>query len=988
MPSAGSIPIVSLKPVSCGTTLWRSGGVLQVTLVVKATFGMMHEGAARLIAPMPLVLEDRYAQTGSLAEPGDLAPYLPNAGVLLWGHAYAPRPMPAVTIHLAVYRDRPLIDKVLHVFGDRAVAGANPQPFQKISLAYERAHGGPSFVDNPVGTGATPDTRMQPNFVHAADSRKPGGFGPLSSRWGTRRRMLMGRAEPNVDVPDGFDFRWYQAAPSDQQCEYLHGDEWLVLDGMHPTLPRLQTQLPSVRAQAVWVAPGPRGPEGKHLPLSADTLLIDADRQLCSLLWRGHFALEKADALPHLKIFTGVEMPGYPIVWPEEASLEPRAPVSEPEPPDHAPTERIVISRVRAPALPFSKAAPGAEGPRFAAPPRIESDEELPELNATITAPMFNPFKTALPFNKNAPVPLTAPAPPKPAFGDTSTATTSPFTTGLPFAKGSDEPAPPSQAAPASVRTPGKTAWAQEAEDHTRMLDPSMIGVGVGVGVAGSLPFAHMAPSGGPHPIDEPTTAPLGETPWAAARASTPIETSEPGAETIMARADDLRRLPMPGGPPVSPAIVPPPPITQVQASHTPPPAMIAPPAAVAPPPIVEARAISAPPAPSSPPPMMAPPPLVAPPPAPEAPSLSEAPPVSLTGVRATVVQRVKAREALRDLALAGADLTDLDLSGALLSGSDLRGAKLTRAKLVEARLGEAQLGDADLAEADLTRADLTRADLARAAMGLARFDEATLVDANLTGARGQGARFEGARLTRARLSRAELDGAIFSKADMANADLTGASIAEARFEGASMIEVRLSDARGKGAVFDDARLPEAVAQGASLPAASFARADATGSAWESAILDEGTFAGATLKDANFSRASAAGADFTDATLAAANLQRLTADGAKLDRARMDKADLRQARLRDARFAGASMRGVLAGKADLSGARFSRADLEGATLRAARLGGASFAHANLEGADLRDADLDRTNVFGAARKTAKIGTRGLVEIEPGPEGDA
>ena len=436
--------------------MWRRGGALQVTVVVKATFGMMHGGPARLIAPVPLVAEDRYATPGgSLAEPTDLAPFLTNAGVMLWGHACAPRPTPAVTVRLAVYRERPLVDKVLHVFGDRAAPGAQPMPFQKMPIIYERAHGGPSFIDNPVGVSGG----REPNIVHAADPRRVGGFGPLSSRWGSRRRALKGAAEPTTDFPDGFDFRWFQPAPSDQQCEYLHGDEWIVLDGMHATQPRLQTQLPSVRAAAVWVAPGPRGREGRHLSLSADTLLIDADRHVCSLIWRGHFALERADALPHLKLLTGVEMPGYPIVWPDDAYLEPRPvqpepTVEDPPPGEHAPTEKIVLARIRGGALPFSKAAPGDPGPRFASHMATTVKDERtgePGLNSTVTGPVMSPFArdSALPFNKNAPLPLVKPPPPSQRFSAATPPT--PFAPGLPFA---NAPPPPVAAPPPPVAPP------------------------------------------------------------------------------------------------------------------------------------------------------------------------------------------------------------------------------------------------------------------------------------------------------------------------------------------------------------------------------------------------------------------------------------------------------------------------------------------------------------------------------------------------------
>ncbi len=53
------------------------------------------------------------------------------------------------------------------------------------------------------------------------------------------------------------------------------------------------------------------------MSLAADTLLIEPDHQRCSLIWRGNVALESLDALQGSQFFAGIEMPGYPMAWPE-----------------------------------------------------------------------------------------------------------------------------------------------------------------------------------------------------------------------------------------------------------------------------------------------------------------------------------------------------------------------------------------------------------------------------------------------------------------------------------------------------------------------------------------------------------------------------------------------------------------------------------------------------------------------------------------------
>jgi uncharacterized protein YjbI with pentapeptide repeats len=938
------IPCVALKPVSCGTTVWRRGGVLQVTVVVKATFGMMHDANARLIAPLPIVPEERHhAGGGSVAEPSDLAPYLPSGGVILWGSAHAPRPAPAMTIRLAVYRERPLVDKMLHVFGDRPPGARDPQPFQQIPIVYERAYGGPGVPDNPVGTGAAADGRAPPNFVDPADPRRPAGFGPLSSRWGARRRLLGSRGEPTAEIPDGFDFRWFHAAPVDQQCDFFHGDEWIVLDGMHPTLPRLQTHLPGVHAEAVWVASlNGRPPEGRMLQLHADTLLVDAERHLCSLVWRGHFALEQADALPTVRIFAGVAMPGYPMSWPDEAHLGPhrapepdRAPpvpvLTEPDP-DHAPTEKIVISRVKAPALPFSKAAPGDVAARF---------KEVPELNSTVAT--VSPFAggSALPFAKgSAPPAVASPgaaaAPGRGSLGDTETSVTSPFAV-LPFGPAAGE-APPA--------APAKSAWADE-DSSTRMIDPAQIAAGAQS--SWSAPFAIAAPA-----AREPAAAPLPGAPWSGVAAAE-VEKGDPSASTVAVRASDvLRALGRAADPPAPPPPVAAPPAVVAPPMVAPPPmmppAMVAPPAAVpppivpppiAPPPMASSpvAAFTAPPpvasftAPSPPPP----PPLVeaetraTPPPPPSlgpveppaaAPKAARAP---RNALQEKLLAALDAGEPLDAIDLAGGDLADIDLRGRSLAGCRMKGALLKRADLTGSKLAGAVLADADLAEA-------------------------------------------------------KLDGA-----DLAGADLTNASLAGASFRGATLTEARLDGARGEGAIFDEATLGKLSAPGVELPRASFKKAAAEGSTWERATLDGAVFQGAKLRGANFQRASCNKADFSGADLAEAQLARLTAEGADLYGANLEGATLKKAELAGATLTDANLRKASAEKADLSRAELSRAKLEGASARAVVLKGAILARALLDGADLRDADLEGANVFGASRQSTKLNganTKDMVEVDP------
>ncbi len=173
-----------------------------------------------------------------------------------------------------------------------------------------------------MGRGAAGAAAAIPNLVDAADPGRPAGFGPIAAHWSERRR-LRGALAPTaldqgiVELPDDMTWEWFQAAPPDQRTPYLHGDEWIVLDGLHPSLPRVQTQLPSARGVARVYLEG----RVNDVELVADTLAIDGDAQSCAVVWRGRFALSSEAALATVRIAGALAMPGQPVTWPEAAEL-------------------------------------------------------------------------------------------------------------------------------------------------------------------------------------------------------------------------------------------------------------------------------------------------------------------------------------------------------------------------------------------------------------------------------------------------------------------------------------------------------------------------------------------------------------------------------------------------------------------------------------------------------------------------------------------
>ena len=191
-------------------------------------------------------------------------------------------------------------------------------------LIYEHALGGSGSPDNPVGVGLDAGS-PRPSLIALDNPRRPAGFGPIACTWRRRTHWLgsldpAALARPVVALPDLFDWQYFQTAPAEQRTGFLHGDEWIVLEGMDPEQPILQMRLPGVTAAGRVY--GLETPDGAPLPIAfhADSLHIDTDRRQCSLTFRGHFPVPDEARFSGLVVLAGAELPKRPLAWP--ASLQ------------------------------------------------------------------------------------------------------------------------------------------------------------------------------------------------------------------------------------------------------------------------------------------------------------------------------------------------------------------------------------------------------------------------------------------------------------------------------------------------------------------------------------------------------------------------------------------------------------------------------------------------------------------------------------------
>ncbi|MGK4002167.1 DUF2169 domain-containing protein [Sorangium sp. So ce1036] len=333
--AARTPPRASVTPLgaaSAAAMAWRFRGELRVTAIVKATFAFAQNTAMPRVAPQEIFRAEIHhgaLPSRSVRFTIDTVPRLLQADVVATGHAHAPhgRPLETLPVRLGLFAGgRTLLDKTLIV---RKRGG-----FVRLPLDYEHAFGGLGFPDNPFGAGYRGSG--EPNLLDPFDPTRVAGFGPIAQAMPARKRLLgaIPRAlleREIAEIPDELCWDYFQAAPADQRPPFLRGDEWIVMDGLHPSAPRLRMRLPGARGLARVEGLSDAGiDEREVLPLCADMLRIDGDEQRCTVTWRGSFPVPHESALARIHVLAGVELPGEPIAWPATGRAGASAPGAHP----------------------------------------------------------------------------------------------------------------------------------------------------------------------------------------------------------------------------------------------------------------------------------------------------------------------------------------------------------------------------------------------------------------------------------------------------------------------------------------------------------------------------------------------------------------------------------------------------------------------------------------------------------------------------------
>lgn len=194
-------------------------------------------------------------------------------------------------------------------------------------------------------------------------------------------RPLVEGGWENEPLPEDLDPLFFQAAPPDQTTREIKPNEKIVLENLHPQHGHLVTTLPGLRPRAV--ADRATG-EREEIMLVADTLWIDADRGIASVVWRGRMGLRHAAEAGRITVWVD----GLSAV--EPAGRRPKSRIDE--------TLRVDVKKG-----PQEAALPFAPGNSRLAVPTVRVDKPAArrmgkEIKETVRLTGEEPVEPALPF--------------------------------------------------------------------------------------------------------------------------------------------------------------------------------------------------------------------------------------------------------------------------------------------------------------------------------------------------------------------------------------------------------------------------------------------------------------------------------------------------------------------------------------------------------------------------------------------------------------
>jgi uncharacterized protein YjbI with pentapeptide repeats len=267
----------------------------------------------------------------------------PHGEVLCLGSCHAPRgeTVPAAQVRLKVGP----VDKQLRVFGDRFwLEGPGGLPrmtqakaFSAMPLDWAHAFGGSDIKENPLGKGIAPlrledgttgiplpNIEIDPLIGAPTDRPTPAGVLPLDVTWpqrakknGTYDDAWLKQRWPAL--PDDMNYEFFCIAPQDQYLPgHFSGTEDILLRGMHPDMPSIESRLPHRRVRAFVTRRDLEKPKNldkatfEEVGLKPETLWLFPDVLRGVLLLRGMTRCSDDEYADLARLFTADEDPDEP----------------------------------------------------------------------------------------------------------------------------------------------------------------------------------------------------------------------------------------------------------------------------------------------------------------------------------------------------------------------------------------------------------------------------------------------------------------------------------------------------------------------------------------------------------------------------------------------------------------------------------------------------------------------------------------------------
>lgn len=318
---------VKATPLEVGYRVWQLRPPQpSISIAVKGTFdpvaGDVAAGAPFAEEQLPTTGEAHWEDDveRSLRHASDLPLFKPKGECFVVGKAWAPGGRPASSV--ACRFQIGAVDKSFLVFGDRRWERGliqrltAPEPFVSMDLSMERAFGGPGYAANPFGRGRAsadgetplPNLEQTRQLIDSPSSKPaPVIVGPLPMMWPARSRFA-GTYDATYMrerwpwLPADFDWRFYLAAPPDQQLRegFWRGNERVSFEGLHPSVPRVQARLPCIQPRVCLDYAGMD--RFQEIQTVLDTVVWDAEIGKLICVWRGMAEVpsETLDELAHI----------------------------------------------------------------------------------------------------------------------------------------------------------------------------------------------------------------------------------------------------------------------------------------------------------------------------------------------------------------------------------------------------------------------------------------------------------------------------------------------------------------------------------------------------------------------------------------------------------------------------------------------------------------------------------------------------------------